>query len=104
MPAQDWYEGGYRANIVTYAFAKLVHDAEQQGKVPDLDRVWKLQRVPAALEEALKVTAKAANEQITNPPDGVRNFSEWAKKQACWKEGSVVDRIDKSSIVFLFLY
>jgi len=86
VPGQDWYEGGYRANIVTYAFAKLVHDAEQQGKVPDLDRVWKLQRVPAALEEALKVTAKAANEQITNPPDGVRNFSEWAKKQACWEQ------------------
>lgn len=86
VPAQDWYEGGYRANIVTYAFAKLVHDAEQQGKVPDLDRVWKLQRVPAALEEALKIAAKAANEQITNPPDGVRNFSEWAKKQACWEQ------------------
>lgn len=91
VPAQDWYEGGYRANIVTYAFAKLVHDAEQQGKVPDLDRVWKLQRVPAALEEALKIAAKAANEQITNPPDGVRNFSEWAKKQACWEQLSRLD-------------
>ncbi len=22
---------------------------------------------------------------ITHPPEGVRNFSEWAKKQACWK-------------------
>ena len=22
---------------------------------------------------------------ITHPPDGIRNFSEWAKKQPCWK-------------------
>ena len=26
----EWYEGDYRANIVTYAIAKLVHDAKEQ--------------------------------------------------------------------------
>lgn len=86
VPAQPWYEGGYRANIVTYALAKLAHDAEQRKRVLDLDQVWKLQRVPVTLERASMAAAEAANRVITNPPAGVRNMSEWAKKQACWAE------------------
>jgi hypothetical protein len=84
VPSQPWYEGGYRANIVTYAFAKLVHDAEVRGKVIDLDQVWRLQRLPAALEKACLAAAEAANGIITAPPAGVRNVTEWAKKQGCW--------------------
>lgn len=86
VPSQPWYEGGYRANIVTYAFAKLIHDAEQRKRVIDLDQVWKLQRVPVTLERASLAAAEIANRVITNPPAGVRNMSEWAKKQACWAE------------------
>lgn len=86
VPHQPWYTGGYRANIVTYAFAKVVHDAEQMKKVIDLDRVWMMQRVPVTLERASLVAAEAAAEVIANPPAGVRNLSEWAKKQACWAE------------------
>lgn len=86
VPQQPWYAGGYRANIVTYAFAKVVHDAAHTKRVIDLDQVWRLQRVPASLERALAVAAEAANNVITNPPAGVRNMSEWAKKQACWAE------------------
>lgn len=84
VPHQPWYTGGYRANIVTYAFAKLVHDADARKKVIDLDNVWRLQRVPAVLERASLAAAAAANDVITSPPAGVRNLSEWAKKQACW--------------------
>ena len=84
VPQQAWYAGGYRANIVTYALAKLVHDATDMKRVIDLDQIWRLQRVPEAVERAVLVAAEAANEVITNPPAGVRNMSEWAKKQACW--------------------
>lgn len=86
VPQQEWYAGGYRANIVTYAFAKVVHDADLKKKVIDLDRVWSLQRVPSNLERACLDAAKAANAVITAPPAGIRNMSEWAKKQACWAE------------------
>ena len=86
VPAQPWYVKGYRANIVTYAFAKVVHDAEQLGCVLDLDQVWRLQRVPVVLEKALIAAAEIANEVIANPPAGMRNISEWAKKQGCWAE------------------
>ncbi|WBU61089.1 AIPR family protein [Paracoccus albus] len=81
----EWYEGGYRANIVTYAIAKLVHDAEEREMVVDLDAVWRYQDVTPDLKAALLVAAAEAQDVITHPPEGVRNFSEWAKKQACWK-------------------
>ncbi|MCE8515205.1 AIPR family protein [Ruegeria pomeroyi] len=81
----EWYEGGYRANIVTYAIAKLVHDAEELEMVVDLDAVWRYQDASPDLKAALLVAAAEAQDVITHPPEGVRNFSEWAKKQACWK-------------------
>ena len=81
----EWYEGGYRANIVTYAIAKLVHDAEERDMVVDLDAVWRHQDVSPDLKTALLVAAAEAQDVITHPHEGVRNFSEWAKKQACWK-------------------
>lgn len=84
--SQPWYVPGYRANIVTYAFAKVVHDAEQLKRVIDLDQVWKLQRVPVVLERALMAAAEVANDVLSNPPAGMRNISEWAKKQGCWAE------------------
>ena len=45
VPKQPWYEGGYRANIVTYAMAKVFHDANERKQVLDLDVVWKRQAV-----------------------------------------------------------
>ncbi len=81
----EWYEGGYRANIVTYAIAKLVHDAEERDMVVDLDAVWRHQDVSQELKSAILAAAAEAQDVITHPPEGVRNFSEWAKKQPCWK-------------------
>ncbi len=86
VSAQEWYEGGYRANIVTYAIAKVAYDARELEQVVDLGRIWRLQDVPAALEGALLVAGAEAQLLITNPPEGVRNMSEWAKKQACWEQ------------------
>ncbi|NGQ92911.1 AIPR family protein [Rhodobacter sp. HX-7-19] len=84
IPKQPWYEGGYRANIVTYAMAKVFHDANGEKQVLDLDAIWRRQSVSDALKQALLLAAGEANDVITNPPAGVRNMSEWAKQQACW--------------------
>jgi hypothetical protein len=84
VPKQQWYEGGYRANIVTYAMAKLFHDAQADGQVLDEDVIWRKQLVGEALGKALLLAAEAAHNAITQPPQGVRNMSEWAKQQACW--------------------
>lgn len=84
VPKQDWYGGGYRANVVTYAMAKLFHDANSEKQVLDLDSIWKRQTVSDALQRALLRAAKEAHDVITHPPAGIRNMSEWAKQQACW--------------------
>jgi hypothetical protein len=84
VPKQPWYEGGYRANIVTYAMAKVFHDANGEKQVLDLDTIWRRQAVPDSLQRALLLAAAEAHLVITHPPAGVRNMSEWAKQQACW--------------------
>lgn len=84
VPKQSWYQGGYRANIVTYAMAKVFHDSTRDNYVLDLDTVWRKQVVPEALVHALLLAASAAQEVITHPVSGMRNMSEWAKQQACW--------------------
>lgn len=84
VPKQAWYEGGYRANIVTYAMAKVFHDANGERDVLDLDTIHRRQGVPDALVRALLKAAAAAHDVITHPVAGIRNMSEWAKQQACW--------------------
>jgi len=82
---QDWYLGGYRANIITYAIAKLVSDAEQIGLLVDLDAVWREQTVSDELNQVLMQAAEEAAAVLTEPILGIKNISEWAKKQACWE-------------------
>jgi hypothetical protein len=84
VPKQTWYEGGYRANIVTYAMAKVFHDSEREKQVLDLDVIWRRQFLPDPLQRALLVAAAEAHVVVTHPPAGVRNMSEWAKQQGCW--------------------
>ena len=80
-----WYEGGYRANIVTYAIAKVVHDAKARKMQVDLDTIWRQQEASPDLKLALLTAGAEAQDVITNPPEGIRNFGEWSKKQPCWK-------------------
>lgn len=84
VPRQPWYEGGYRANIVTYSMAKVFHDANYGKQILDLDTIWRRQAVTESLQRVLMIAAAEANDVITHPPEGVRNMSEWAKQQACW--------------------
>lgn len=84
IPRQEWYPGGYRANIVTHGIAKLVHDVDERDKVLDLDRIWNEQSVPAGLMACFLTACEAAADVITDPDSGIRNITEWAKKQACW--------------------
>lgn len=85
VPRQEWYPGGYRANIVTYAIAKLVADVEEMNLLIDLDDVWRLQSVPDELECALLKSAEEAAKILSQPILNIKNISEWAKKQACWE-------------------
>ena len=83
--AQDWYSGGYRANIVAYAISKLANDVSEKKLAVDFERIWKAQALSESMERALILSAEAAHGVLTDPPQGISNVTEWAKKQACWE-------------------
>lgn len=82
---QPWYEGGYRANIVAYAIAKLAHDAALRRMAVDLESIWQKQAISAAMRTALVASAQQANAVLLDTPSTVRNVTEWAKQGACWR-------------------
>ena len=84
VSAQPWYQGGYRANVVAYAISKLAHDLAERGGSINFERIWRAQDISSGLRDALVVGAKAVHDVIVDPPDGMRNVTEWAKQQACW--------------------
>ena len=92
VPQQEWYEGGYRANIVTYTIAKIAHDLKQSGRVLDLNGIWNRQGVDESTTKAVEACAAVVNDILVNPPQTHRNVTEWAKQQACW------DRVSEASV------
>jgi hypothetical protein len=78
--AQQNY-GGYKANIVTYTVAKLVHASRAR---IDLERIWRDQDLTSALQEEIIRISVAVQKIITNPPGGRTHVGEWAKRQECW--------------------
>ncbi len=43
------------------------------------------------MEEALAAAAYQVHEILVAPPTGIRNVTEWAKKQACWHRARSLD-------------
>ena len=84
VSAQSWYNGGYRANIVAYTLAVLADITKRRKKSIDFLGVWNAQMVDAVLEDAIAIVSGMVNDDITKPPHGISNISEWCKKEACW--------------------
>ncbi|HLY61302.1 MAG TPA: AIPR family protein [Terriglobia bacterium] len=84
---QPWYQGGYRANIITYALSKVLSMiGEQSGtRVLDLRQLWAQQSVPTPLLAVIEVVAKAVFDVIVTPDSAVQNVTEWCKKELCWR-------------------
>ena len=88
IPAQkDWYDGGYRANVVTFTIAKLATMIAEgaPGKSLDTPRIWKQQGISPALTEQLKLIARGMYQVMTSPEQGLENVTEWAKKELAWQ-------------------
>ena len=84
VTGQSWYQGGYRANVVAYAIAKLANDLDQRQRVLDFEKVWRAQAVSSVLRDALTIAATTVHDVIVNPPPTQRNVTEWAKRESCW--------------------
>jgi hypothetical protein len=81
---QSWYQGGYRANVVAYALAKMGYDCEQREEFVDFDAIWRTQGVSENMGAALALVAEAVHDVLVSPSGGISNVTEWAKQQACW--------------------
>jgi hypothetical protein len=88
IPTQsDWYDGGYRANIVTLTIAKLAQIIAEQGagNTLNIQAIWRAQAISAALTEQLKTIARVMYDVITSPEQGLENVTEWCKKELAWQ-------------------
>lgn len=86
----EWYRGDYRAQIVAYGLATLVHRIRMSGNEPDWGWISNTQDVPSDLSSTLKDAAVEAQSVILSPPAGMTNVGEWTKKEACWERASTV--------------
>jgi hypothetical protein len=81
----DWYEGGYRAQVVAYICARLVRlaqDASDGGRLNYL-RIWSAQAPDDVFLEQIDRIGAAMMDVLRNPPREGQNITEWAKQQAC---------------------
>lgn len=88
IPTQkDWFDGGYRANVVTFTIAKLVQIIGEQGdgKALNIQSIWRTQMISQALSAQLKVIARIMYDVITSPDQGLENVTEWCKKELAWQ-------------------
>ncbi len=81
---QDWYEGGYRANIVAYTLATANALGKDNGMELDYRKIWSEQRLDLSFCNQLALIAKFVRDVLYLPTRPVQNCSEWAKKGEFW--------------------
>jgi hypothetical protein len=84
VPEQPWYQGGYRANIVAYAVARIAEEAVRRKMTVDFEEIWRQQAPSDVMRVVLAEVARVANDVLVDSPDTARNVTEWAKQPACW--------------------
>ena len=84
VSAQPWYQGGFRANIVAYTIARISHQVGTMKRSMDFQAIWRRQEPGPVLQNAIAVVSKRVHDVLVDPPEGMRNVTEWAKKELCW--------------------
>ena len=93
IPKQEWYEGGYRANIIYYTIA-LFHELLKEqfiGMDFDLIYIWNKQEVPEIIANTLIDLSEKVSYKITDPSRRVINVTQWCKRNECWESVKNVD-------------
>lgn len=93
IPKQEWYEGGYRANIIYYTIA-LFHELLKEqfiGMDFDLIYIWNKQEVPEIIANTLIDLSEKVFYKITDPSRRVINVTQWCKRNECWESVKNVD-------------
>lgn len=86
IPKQDWYENGYKANIVAYTIA-LFHYLIRKwyaNEELDLQKIWLKQKVPDVVLHQITLLTELVYYKITSDDRRVENVTQWCKQSACW--------------------
>lgn len=86
-----WYDGGFRAQTVTYSIAYLSHLISKMGRFLNFDLIWETQQLPSELKKVLEKITQAVYEEIIDPPSGIANITQWCKKESCWETVKKLD-------------
>lgn len=86
VPKQEWYEKGYKANIVVYTLSYLHYLINVQYPAHELNMrlIWDKQKVPDNLYDELVKMTKFVFLHITDDKRPITNVTEWCKKEQCW--------------------
>lgn len=84
ISAQDWYQerNGYRAQLVTYTFSKLVYEVEKLGKKLNYLDIWNKQELSNQFDDDILKIAKSCFDRFYDP--SIPNVSTYCKKKECW--------------------
>lgn len=99
----SWYDGGFRAQTVTYSIAYLAALIEHSGLILNFNRIWNDQDVPDPLINLIDIIAEKVYFQITTPPPGYANVTQWTKNILCWErvQKIVIDFPELDSSLFI---
>ena len=87
VSVQEWYQQGYRAQIVTYSialFSKLF-SAQYPDYAIDFQLIWKRQAIPNQIIKEFIPITKLVYDAINDPNRGTVNVTQWCKRAECWK-------------------
>lgn len=88
---QEWYRS-YKANIIAYALSKIMYTVQQ--KYPDfvinLKIIWQKQSLSPAWIQQIEDASYVMYQYLIRDDRGVENVTEWAKREACWKEAKAL--------------
>ena len=87
VSSQEWYQQGYRAQIVTYSIALFseLFSKQYPDYAIDFQKIWKRQAVPKQLLNEFIPIAKLVNDSINDPSRTIINVTQWCKRAECWK-------------------
>ena len=86
VPQQDWYDKGYKANIVVYSLALFNFLIKKQYPEYSLNMryIWDKQKVPECMYNEFVKLSKFVFDHITDESRPITNVTEWCKKEQCW--------------------
>jgi len=87
---EDWY-AGFRANLVTYAIARLSLEVSDQSLDWNMDVLWRAQIIPDPIMMTLRKLSHEIHELLLADNRPVGNPSEYAKRQMFWDNVKKLD-------------